>query len=77
MLAMGEVRSFLIESKSFQLVVEEGGRFFLLRIFERGKFAMRSVFMCKNAAHWLMTCIEHFVVGKSFKQFFIRSEERL
>ena len=31
--AMGGVRSFLIESKSFQLVVEEGGRFFLLRIF--------------------------------------------
>ena len=71
---MGGVRSFLIESKSFQLVVEEGGRFFLLRIFERGKFAMRSVFMCKNAAHWLMTCIEHFVVGKSFKQFFILRE---
>ena len=31
---MGGVRSFLIESKSFQLVVEERGRFFLLRIFE-------------------------------------------
>ena len=70
----GGVRSYLIDSKSFQLVVEEGGRFFLLRIFERGKFAMRSVFMCKNAAHWLMFCIEHFVVGKSFKQFFTLRE---
>ena len=48
---MGGVRNFLIEFKSFQLVVEEGGCFFLLRIFERGKFAMRSVFMSKNAAH--------------------------
>ena len=42
-----------IESKLFQLVVEEGvgGRnFFFLKIFERGKYFMQSVFMGKNAA---------------------------
>ena len=44
---------FFIESKLFQLVVEEGvgGRnFFVLKIFERGKYFMQSVFMGKNAA---------------------------
>ena len=44
---------FFIESKLFQFVVEEGvgGRnFFFLKIFERGKYFMQSVFMGKNAA---------------------------
>ena len=63
----GGGRSFFIESKFFQLVVEEGGRYFLLWIFERGKFFMRSVFMGKNAAQWLMFNIEHLVVGESSK----------
>ena len=69
--SMGGVRSFFIESKFFQLVLEEGGRYFLLRILERGKFFMRSVFMGKNVAQWLMNNIEDFVVGESSKQFFI------
>ena len=56
---MGGSRSFFIESKLFQLVVEEGGNFFSLRIFERGKYFMQSVFMSKNAAQWLMNNIEH------------------
>ena len=43
------------ESKYFQLVLEEGGRYFILQIFERGKFFMRSVFLGKNTAHWLMS----------------------
>ena len=61
------VRSFFIESKFFQLILEEGGRYFLLWIFERGKFFMRSVFMGKNAAQWLMFNIKHLVVGVSPK----------
>ena len=49
---------FIIESKLFQLEEEEeeeeqggrGGRnFFFLKIFERGKYFMQSVFMGKNA----------------------------
>ena len=67
---MGGVRKFFIESNFFHLVLEEGGRYFMLRIFERGKFFMRSVFMGKNAAQWLMSNIEHLVVGVSPKQFF-------
>ena len=68
------VSGFFLESKHFQLVLEEGGRFFRLQIFERGKFCMRSVFLGKNAALWLMSNIEHIVVGVSSKQFFILRE---
>ena len=34
---MGGYHSFFIESKLFQLVIEEGGRYFLLQIFEVGR----------------------------------------
>ena len=51
---MGGVRSFFTESKFFQLVVEEGGQFFSLKIFERSRYFMKSVFMGKNVAQWLM-----------------------
>ena len=64
----------IIESKFFQLVLEEGGRYLMLQIFQRGKFFMRSVFMGKNAAQWLMFNIEHLVVGVSPKQFFTLRE---
>ena len=60
---MGGTRSFFIEFKLFQLVVEEGGSFFSLRIFERGKHFMKFVFIGKNAAVWLMKNIEHIVDG--------------
>ena len=45
---------FFIESKLFQLVVEEGGNFFSLKIFEWGKYYMQLVFMGKSAAIWLI-----------------------
>ena len=67
---MGGVRSFFIESKLFQLVVEEGGRYFSLRIFERSRYFMKSVFMGKNVAQWLMKRLEQIVVGSSQKYFF-------
>ena len=70
---MGGVRKFFIESKFFQLVVEEGECYFLLQIFEKGKYFMRSVtsiFMGKIATQWLMDNIEHIVVGANSKQFF-------
>ena len=38
------------------------------------QFFMRSVFLGKNAAHWLMSNIEHIVVGVSPKQFFTLRE---
>ena len=59
-----------MEFQLFKLVGEEGGNFFSLRIFERVKHFMKSVFMGKNAAVWLMKNIEHTVVGVNPKQFF-------
>ena len=71
---MGGVRSFYIESKFFQLILEEGGRYYRLQIYERGKFFMRSVFLGKLAAQWLMANLEHLVVGVNPKQFFTYRE---
>ena len=51
---MGGIHSFFIESKLFQLVVEEGGWYFSLRIFERSRYFMKLVFMGKKVAQWLM-----------------------
>ena len=71
---MGGICSFFIEFKFFQLVVEEGGNFFSLRIFERDNHFMKSVFMVKNAVLWLMNNIEHTLVGVNSKQFFTLRE---
>ena len=71
---MGGFRSFFIESKLFQLVIEEGGNFFSLKIIERGKYYMQSVFMGKSAALWTMRNLEHTVSGVSPKQFFTFKE---
>ena len=54
MVQNGWFLKFFIESKLFQLVVEEGGNFFSLKIFEWGKYYMQSVFMGKSAAIWLI-----------------------
>ena len=51
-------------------MVEEGGSFFALWIFEQGKYFMKSVFMGKNMVQWLMNNIEHTVCGVNPKQFF-------
>ena len=67
---MGGVRSFFIESKLFQLVVEKGGWYFSLRIFERSRYFMKSVFMGMIVAQWLMKSIEQIVVGISPKYFY-------
>ena len=61
---------FFIESKLFQLVVEEGGNFYSLKIFEREKYYMQSVFMGKSAALWVMRSLEHIVIGVNPKHFF-------
>ena len=52
-------------------MVEEGGRYFSLRIFEQSRYFMKLVFMGKNAAQWLMKSIEQIVVGFSPKYFYM------
>ena len=51
-------------------MIEEGGNFFSLKIFEQGKYYMQSVFMGKSATLWTMRTLEHTVSGVSPKQFF-------
>ena len=61
---MGGSLFFFIESKSFEFSVEEGGTFFLLRIFERGRDSLRSVFMGKESAKRMLSMMEDFISTK-------------
>ena len=53
----------------FQLVIEEGGNFFSLKIFEWGKYFMQLVFMGKMVASWLLHNLEHIVIGLILSSF--------
>ena len=55
-------------------MVEKGGRYFSVRIFERSRYFIKSVFMGKNVALWLMKSIEQIVVGFSPKYFYLFRE---
>ena len=50
-------------------MVEKGGRYFSVRIFERSRYFIKSIFMGKNAAQWLLKSTEQIVVGISPKYF--------
>ena len=56
---MGGSLFFFVESKSFEFSVEEGGSFFLLRIFERGRDSLQSVFLGKESAKRLFSMMEN------------------
>ena len=55
---MGGSIFFFVESKTFEFSVEEGGTFYVLRIFERNKDSLRLVFMGKLSAIHLLTYVE-------------------
>ena len=55
---MGGSTFVFIESKTFEFVIEEGGSFFSLRIFERGRHSSRSVCMGKESAKRLLFHVE-------------------
>ena len=50
-------------------MVEEGGQYFSVRIFERSRYFIKSIFMGKNAAQWVLKSTEQIVVGISPKVF--------
>ena len=54
---MGGSIFFFAESKTFEFSVE-GGTFYMVRIFERNKDSLRSVFMGKESAKRLLTFVE-------------------
>ena len=61
---MGGSLFFFIESKSFEFSVAEGGTFFLLRIFKRGRDSLRSVFMGKESAKRMLAMMEDFIFSE-------------
>ena len=62
---MGGSIFIFVESKTFEFSVEEGGSFFLLRIFERGRDSLRSVFLGKESAKRLFSMMENFIFSES------------
>ena len=63
--AMGGSSFFFIESKTFEFSVEEGGSYFLLRIFERGHTSMLSVLMGKESANRFLFHLEELISKRS------------
>ena len=66
---MGGSIFFFVESKTLEFSVEEGGTFYLLRIFERYKDSLRSVFMGKESALRLLTYIEDLMSNTRLENF--------
>ena len=56
---------FFIESKTFEFSIEEGGSFFLLRIFERVHTLLRSIFMGKESANKFLFHMEELISKQS------------
>ena len=55
---MGGSIFFFIESKIFEFSIEEGGTYYMLRIYERFKDSLQSVFMGKESVKRLLTYVE-------------------
>ena len=66
---MGGSVFFFIESKTFEFRVKEGGMFYQLRIYERGKDSLRSIFMGEGSAKRLLFNVEELITGQSHGQF--------
>ena len=66
---MGGLLFYFVESKTFEFSVEEGGSFFLLRIFERGRNFLRSVFMGKECAKRILSIMEQFILSEHHDHF--------
>ena len=49
----------------FEFSIEEGGSYFLLRIFERGYTSMRSVFMGKESANRFLFHLKELISNQS------------
>ena len=66
---MGGSIFFFVESKMFEFSVEEGGTYFMLRIYERNKDSFRSVFTGKESAKRLSTYVEDLMSHSPPEQF--------
>ena len=58
---MGGSVFLFVESKTFEFFDEEGGMFYQLRIYERGKESLRSIFMGKGSAKRLLFNVDELI----------------
>ena len=58
---MGGSIFLFVESKTFEFSVEEGGSYFMLRIYERFKDSLWSVFLGKESVKRLLTNVEELI----------------
>ena len=66
---MGGSTFVFIESKTFEFAIEEGGSFFLLRIYERGRNSVRSICMGKESAKRFLLHVEELLSKQKPSQF--------
>ena len=66
---MGGSTFVFIESKTFEFAIEEGGSFFLLHIYERGRNSIRSICMGKESAKRILFHIEELISKQKLGQF--------
>ena len=61
---MGGTRHLFIESKAFELTIDHGGGAHIVRLYERGKDTLRSIFMGMKSAKTLLEALEELVSMK-------------
>ena len=66
---MGGSTFVFIESKTFEFAIEEGGSFFVLRIYERGRNSIQSICMGKESAKRFLLHVEELLSKQKLGQF--------
>ena len=61
---MGGTKHLFIESKAFELTIDHGGEAHIVRLYERGKDTLRSIFMGMKSARTLLEALEELVSMK-------------
>ena len=61
---MGGTKHLFIESKAFELTIDHGGGAHIVRLYERGKDTLRSIFMGMKSAKTLLEALEELVSMK-------------
>ena len=54
-----------LDHKPLEFTVEEGGTYYQLHIYERGRDSLRSIFMGKGSARRLLFSVEELIPGQS------------
>ena len=66
---MGGNKHFFIESKAFEFTVDHGGGAFSVRLYERGKDTLQSIFMGKESVITLLAALKELVSKNNTRNF--------